>query len=121
MFLWGFALWDIFSRRDLRGWEKGLWAVAIVLVPLLGMLVYFIARPKEPEGFGGYSYAGAYGSPYGYGGGYRYPPEYEPASGPRPAVNDMETLGRLHESGTLSDEEYDQLKERMTSQQRDAA
>jgi hypothetical protein len=123
MFLWGFALWDIFSRHDLSGWAKGAWAIGVVLFPLIGMLVYFIARPKEPEGFGGYGYGGyyssGYGSPYAYpyGSVPQYRPEYDNPAGPRPDMNDMDTINRLHESGTLSDEEYTKLKDRMEPSQ----
>ena len=115
MFLWAFCLWDIFSRQDLKGWEKALWAVAIVFLPILGMLVYFIARPKELNQYGGYGY----GDPYAvdpYGRTYNYQPGYDRASGPAPAATDMEAISRMHESGTLSDDEFNQLKDRMASQ-----
>lgn len=49
VFLWAFGLVDLFRRRDLAGWAKGLWALFIVLVPLVGMLVYFIARPAAAD------------------------------------------------------------------------
>lgn len=120
MFLWGFALWDIFSRHDMRGWAKALWALAIVFFPIVGLLVYYIARPKDLDTYdGGYAYASPYG--YGYGSPSRYQPGYDRASGPAPDVNDVETLNRLHESGTLSDEEYNRVMGRMSSQQREAA
>jgi hypothetical protein len=48
LFLW---LWiavtvviDIFRSHDLSGWAKAGWLVLIVLVPLLGVLIYVIAR-----------------------------------------------------------------------------
>jgi hypothetical protein len=46
--LWLFALVDLVGRRDLSGLAKGLWAVAIVFLPLIGMIVYFATGP-EPE------------------------------------------------------------------------
>ena len=45
IFIWVFTLFDIFGRVDLSGWAKALWAILVVLLPLIGMLVYFIARP----------------------------------------------------------------------------
>ncbi len=42
--LWVFTLVDLFQREDLTGIAKALWAVAIVLLPLSGMLVYFLLR-----------------------------------------------------------------------------
>lgn len=127
MFLWGFALWDVFSRHDLRGWAKALWAIAIVVFPLFGLLVYFIARPNEEIPYGsGYAYADPNAARntniYGYP---TVPPqprqEHENASGPVHDPNDIATLTRLHDSGTLSDEEFAELKGRMTQQQRDTA
>jgi hypothetical protein len=48
LFLW---IWiavtvviDIFRSHDLSGWAKAGWLVLIVLVPLLGVLIYVIAR-----------------------------------------------------------------------------
>ena len=49
LLLWVFALVDLFHRHDLSGWAKALWAIAIVLLPLLGMLIYFITRPPSEE------------------------------------------------------------------------
>jgi hypothetical protein len=105
MFLWGFALWDIFSRHDLSGVSKALWAVAIVFLPLLGMFLYFIARPKDLDPVGGT----AYGSPYSMAEG----SQYQRASGPSPAEADIDTITRLHDTGTLSDDEFNDLKSRM--------
>lgn len=45
--LWIFTLVDLFQRADLSGIAKALWAVAIVLLPLIGMLIYFILRDSE--------------------------------------------------------------------------
>jgi Phospholipase_D-nuclease N-terminal/Short C-terminal domain len=35
---------DVFRSHDLTGWAKAGWLVLIILVPLLGVLVYVIAR-----------------------------------------------------------------------------
>jgi hypothetical protein len=35
---------DIFRSDDLSGWGKALWILLVVLVPLLGVVIYFIAR-----------------------------------------------------------------------------
>ena len=37
---------DIFRSRDLSGWGKALWILLIIIVPLLGALIYLIARGK---------------------------------------------------------------------------
>jgi ABC-type multidrug transport system fused ATPase/permease subunit len=46
--LWIFILieviWDIFRSHDLGGWGKAGWLLFIIVLPLLGVLVYLIAR-----------------------------------------------------------------------------
>ncbi len=48
LFLWVWiaitVVIDIFRSHDLSGWAKAGWLVLIVLVPLLGVLIYVIAR-----------------------------------------------------------------------------
>jgi Phospholipase_D-nuclease N-terminal len=46
MFLWVFilAVRDLFRDRELSGWAKAGWLVALIFFPLLGSLVYLIAR-----------------------------------------------------------------------------
>ena len=49
MMLWIYTLVDIFQRVDLSGWVKALWVIFVLILPLLGMLIYFIARPILPQ------------------------------------------------------------------------
>jgi hypothetical protein len=51
VFLWVVWFWilitvfiDIFRSPDLSGGEKALWFVFVLLIPLIGVLVYLIAR-----------------------------------------------------------------------------
>ena len=51
VFLWVIWFWilitifiDVFRSRDLSGWAKALWFIFILLLPLIGVLVYLIAR-----------------------------------------------------------------------------
>ncbi len=47
-FAWFMCLWwifgDLFRSRDLSGFAKTAWVIFIIVLPLLGMLVYLIAR-----------------------------------------------------------------------------
>ena len=43
--IWAFI--DNFRRRDHSGLAKAGWALFIIVVPLLGVLVYLIARPSD--------------------------------------------------------------------------
>ncbi len=45
--LWIWALVHAITNRGLRDTEKIMWVLLIVLVPLIGMILYFlIGRPK---------------------------------------------------------------------------
>ena len=50
-FLWVAWIWilimvfiDIFRSHDLSGWAKALWFIFVLFIPLIGVLVYLIAR-----------------------------------------------------------------------------
>ena len=51
VFLWVLWIWvliyvfiDIFRSHDLSGWAKALWFLFVLFIPLIGVLVYLIAR-----------------------------------------------------------------------------
>ncbi len=51
IFLWVVWFWilitvfiDIFRSHDLNGWGKALWFLFVLFIPLIGVLVYLIAR-----------------------------------------------------------------------------
>ena len=53
-FLWIIWIWvliwifiDIFRSHDLSGWAKALWFIFVLFIPLIGVLVYLIARGGE--------------------------------------------------------------------------
>jgi hypothetical protein len=43
--IWLLTWVDIFRRDDLGGGSKALWLVVTFFVPVLGPIVYFVARP----------------------------------------------------------------------------
>ena len=54
VFLWVIWFWilitifiDIFRSHDLNGWEKALWFIFVLILPLIGVLVYLIARGSK--------------------------------------------------------------------------
>lgn len=49
VFLWVFALFDIFARVDLTGGQKALWVLLIFIIPFFGTLIYLVARPQVPR------------------------------------------------------------------------
>jgi len=51
IFLWVIWIWilvwafiDIFRSQDLSGWAKALWFLFVLFIPLIGVVVYLIAR-----------------------------------------------------------------------------
>jgi len=56
IFLWVIWIWiliyvfiDIFRSHDLSGWAKALWFIFVLFIPLIGVLVYLIARGGEMQ------------------------------------------------------------------------
>ena len=43
--IWSFI--DNSRRHDHSGWAKAGWALVILIIPLLGTLIYLIARPAD--------------------------------------------------------------------------
>jgi Phospholipase_D-nuclease N-terminal len=41
------VLADNFRRHDHSGWAKAGWTLFVIFVPLIGVLTYMIARPRE--------------------------------------------------------------------------
>jgi hypothetical protein len=44
---WINVAFDIFARPDIGALAKFLWLLLILFIPIIGMLIYFIARPDE--------------------------------------------------------------------------
>jgi type VI protein secretion system component VasK len=56
VFLWVIWFWilitifiDLFRSHDLSGWAKALWFIFILFLPLIGVLVYLIARGSKMQ------------------------------------------------------------------------
>ena len=56
IFLWIIWIWiliyvfiDIFRSHDLSGWGKALWFLFVLFIPLIGVLVYLIARGSSMQ------------------------------------------------------------------------
>jgi hypothetical protein len=52
-FLWVIWFWllitvfaDIFRRHDISGWGKTAWTIFVIILPFLGVFIYFIAQGK---------------------------------------------------------------------------
>ncbi|HEX5369566.1 MAG TPA: SHOCT domain-containing protein [Dehalococcoidia bacterium] len=95
MVTWGFTLFDLFARGDIRGMSKALWLFAIVFLPVIGILTYFITRPRtSPENLWFQSEAPIY------------------AQRNETITQEVQTLAKLHDQGAISDDEFTKLKQR---------
>jgi len=91
--MWVFALADLFRREDIGGATRVLWLFAIIVLPLLGVIIYFLVwQPTEKE-----QRAMAAAAPTAGGS----------------TSDELERLAGLHEKGTIDDEEYKKLKGRV--------
>jgi hypothetical protein len=95
---WFFALFDLFFR-NLRGWEKAAWLLAIVFVPIFGVIAYFATRPQKSieELWAQPSQDGLY------------------AQRDDTVALRIQTLSQLRKEGAITSEEFDRLKEKTIS------
>ena len=106
--LWVFTLVDLFQRSDLSGVAKALWAIAIVLLPLIAMLIYFILRDMDAADPGAPPAAAA--------------PQPQPAAvatptsgsvGAADVADQLDRLADLRDRGVLSEEEFQREKDKL--------
>ena len=50
--LWGFALVNLFMRKDMSAGTRVLWLLAIIFVPLFGPVIYLLMW-RPPDEFSG--------------------------------------------------------------------
>ncbi len=109
IFLWVVWIWilitvfvDIFRSHDLSGGAKALWFLFVLFIPLIGVLVYLIARggsmherqvrvaQQQDQAFHDY---------------------VRSAAGPsNDAADQLEKLASLRDRGVITNEEFDQQK-----------
>jgi hypothetical protein len=77
VFAWIFTLIDLFGRLDLSGKGKAAWLLAILLLPLVGVVAYFITRPDRRTEILPASRPREW-----------YPPTPEPAGSPGPSTSE---------------------------------
>jgi hypothetical protein len=108
MFIWLFIaiVSDLFRDHELSGWAKALWVVALIVLPLLGSLVYVIARG---QGMAERSAAHAQRERAELD---SYIRSTAASSGTGP-VDDLTRLTELRNSGTITDAEFESMKARV--------
>jgi hypothetical protein len=94
---------DLFRSHDLSGVSKAIWFIVIILLPVLGVFIYLIAR-------GGKMAEHAVRQAQAQDAAFRdYVQTVATDSGPS-AADQLEKLANLKERGVLSDAEYEAQK-----------
>jgi hypothetical protein len=102
IWFWAMVIWmfisvfaDIFRRRDLSGIAKAFWIFIIFVLPLLGILIYLIARPGDATAEQDAELMAAQQRAAGYS-----------------ATAEIEKAQQLLAAGTITQAEFDDLKAR---------
>jgi hypothetical protein len=99
-------IWDIFRSPDLSGWGKAGWLVFVLVLPILGVIVYLVAR-------GGQMQDRQSGRIYAAATALADPDVGSPAADRPTQSDELAKLAGLHQRGVLNDEEYQRAKDRM--------
>lgn len=98
------VIWDIFRSHDLSGLAKAAWLLFILILPLLGVLVYLIARggsmherdvriaQAQNQAFQSY---------------------VQGIAGHRSTADELAKLADLRDKGVINDAEFDQAKAKL--------
>ena len=141
LYFFGWVLWlmlmfwiitDIFRSDDLSGWAKAAWLVGVIILPLVGILIYLIARGgsmherqeararAQDAAFRDYvrqaAATDASAAPAGAGASASGAPAgAAPAGngGATTASDELAKLASLHQRGVLNDDEFARAKSRV--------
>jgi ABC-type transport system involved in cytochrome bd biosynthesis fused ATPase/permease subunit len=109
-FLWIIWIWilitvfiDIFRSHDLSGWGKALWFLFVLFIPLVGVLVYLIAR-------GGKMQQHAARDAQQQDQAFRQYVQEAAASSPASTADQLSKLADLRDRGVISAEQFEREK-----------
>jgi hypothetical protein len=104
-FIWLMLLFrifgDIFRSDDMSGWAKAFWTLFVVVLPVLGVLVYVIARGQGMAERDMQQYQAAEAANQQY---------IKQAAGTTSAADELGKLAALRERGVISNEEFEAQK-----------
>jgi hypothetical protein len=108
IFLWVIWIWilvwiliDIFRSRDLSGGAKALWFLFVLFIPLIGVLVYLIARGDKMH-----EHAVAAQRQQDR----EFRDYVQDAAGSQSSADQLAKLADLHDRGVISDTEFQREK-----------
>jgi ABC-type multidrug transport system fused ATPase/permease subunit len=95
---------DLFRDHQLSGWAKAGWVLFVFVVPLLGMLIYLIARGQGMRERAVKEQADMR----------RHMDEYiRDTAGGSSSVDELHKLSELKDKGAISDAEFEQAKAKL--------
>ena len=112
LIFFGFVIWlwllftvfaDIFRRSDASAWVKVLWIVLIILLPFLGVFIYLIAEHKGMSERSIKQEEAARSQMDQY---------VKSVAGDRGPAEQIANAKRLLDSGTITQAEFDQMKQK---------
>ena len=113
IFLWVLWIWvliyvfiDIFRSRDLSGWAKALWFIFVLFIPLIGVLVYLIARGDSMHERAAQEVQQQDREARQY---------IQEAAGSGTPADQLTKLADLRDRGTITPEEFDREKAKVLS------
>ena len=95
---------DLFRDRDLSGWWKAIWIIFLIIAPFLSALIYVIARGRGMAERHQEALGGRQRDEEAY-----VPPPVMKIDNP---AGQIATAQQLLDSGTISQTEFDQLKQK---------
>ncbi|MGI9645933.1 MAG: SHOCT domain-containing protein [Ilumatobacteraceae bacterium] len=97
---------DIFRSHDMSGWAKAFWVIFVIVLPLLGVLIYVIARgdKMQQRRIDDAQAQKAAADEY---------IRATAGSGGSGVADELTKLGQLRDSGALTEEEYQQQKAKL--------
>ena len=108
IFLWVIWFWiliwvfiDIFRSHDLSGWAKALWFLFVLFIPLIGGLVYLIARGGKMQ---------EHAAQQAQRDDQQLRAYVKDAAGPQSTADQLTKLADLRDRGVISAEEFEREK-----------
>lgn len=107
-FIWLMLLFrifgDIFRSDDMGGWAKAFWTLFVIILPILGVLVYVIARGKGMAERDVRDYQEAEAATQDY---------IRQVAGSSSSADELSKLASLRDQGVISNEEFESQKARL--------
>jgi uncharacterized protein with PQ loop repeat len=99
---------DIFRRHDMPGWLKSIWVVAVIILPLIGILLYLIVYGNQMR---------VHAQQYAQQQDRDFREYIRHAAGTYGPSDELARLADLKERGIIDDSEFQRLKEQIVNGQ----